>query len=70
MKSGEWDKLRDKGEWLRDSADLRVPLPLPADGTLYRIYVGLYDSSSLERVPLLNDTSDENAVVIDLPGLP
>ena len=67
---GEWDKLQDSGEWLRDSADLRVPLPLPADGGPHKIYVELYNPSSLERVPLLNDTSGENAVVINLSGLP
>jgi hypothetical protein len=72
----EWNKLRKEGEWLRDSADLRipsvgrsVPLPLPADGGPYRIYVGLYDPVTLERVPVLNDASGENAVVINLPDL-
>ena len=67
---GEWHRLREEGEWVRDSADLRVSLPLPADGGPYKIYVGLYDPAILERVPVLNDTSGENAVVIDLPELP
>ncbi|GAB4543534.1 MAG: hypothetical protein Kow0063_36790 [Anaerolineae bacterium] len=62
----EWNRLREGGEWLRDSADLRIPLPLPAGGGPYRIYVGLYDPVTLERVPVLNDMSGENAVVIDL----
>jgi len=70
LNSSEWDRLRDKEEWLRDSADLRVPLPLPADGAPYRIYVGLYDPATFERVPVLNDSSGENAVIIDLPDLP
>ncbi len=65
----EWNRLQVKGEWLRDTADLRLPLPLPADAGPYRIYVGLYDPSTFERVPLLNDTSGENAVVIDLSNL-
>jgi 4-amino-4-deoxy-L-arabinose transferase-like glycosyltransferase len=69
LSSSEWDRLQDTGEWLRDSADLLVPLPLSADGEPYKIYVGLYDPATLERVPVLNDTSDENAVVISLPGL-
>jgi len=34
------------------------------------IYVGLYDPDTFERVPVLNDTSGENAVVIDLSELP
>jgi 4-amino-4-deoxy-L-arabinose transferase-like glycosyltransferase len=70
LNSSEWYRLRDKGEWLRDSADLNVPLPLPADGAPYRIYVGLYDPATFERVPVLNDSSGENAVIIDLPDLP
>jgi hypothetical protein len=70
LTSSEWHRLREEGEWLRDTAMLRVPLPLPVDGGPYRIYVGLYDPETFERVPVLNDTSGENAVVIDLPGLP
>jgi 4-amino-4-deoxy-L-arabinose transferase-like glycosyltransferase len=69
LTSEEWNKLRNKGEWLRDSADLRIPLPLPAGGA-YRVYVGLYDPVTLDRVPVLNDTSGENAVVINLLDLP
>ena len=59
-----------KGEWLRDTADLRLPLPLPANGEPFRLFVGFYDPDTLERVPILNDTSGENAAVIDLPVLP
>jgi hypothetical protein len=70
LTSSEWHRLREEGEWLRDGTDLHVPVPLPSDGGPYRIYVGLYDPRTFERVPVLNDTSGENAVVIDLPGLP
>ncbi len=66
LTSDEWNKLREEGAWLRDSADLRLPLPVPADDGPYRIYVGLYDPDTFERVPVLNDVSGENAVVIDL----
>jgi hypothetical protein len=65
----EWNKLQEEGEWLRDTADLRLPLPLPTGGGPYRIYVGLYDPDTLERVPMLDDASGENAFVIDLPVL-
>lgn len=65
-----WDTLQQQREWLRDTADLRLPLPLASTGGPYRLYVGFYDPDTLQRVPLLNDTSGENAVVIDLPALP
>jgi hypothetical protein len=65
-----WHALEQKGEWLRDAADLHVPLPLPAAGQPYRLYVGFYDPNTLERVPVVNDSSGENAVIIDWPALP
>jgi 4-amino-4-deoxy-L-arabinose transferase-like glycosyltransferase len=65
-----WQTLQKKGEWLRDTADLRLPLPLPAGQGPYRLYVGFYDPNTLERVPIVNDTSGENAVVIEVPSLP
>ena len=64
-----WNAWQQKGEWLRDTADLRLPLPLPAEGAPYRLYIGFYNPATFERVPLVNDTSGENAVVIDLSGL-
>lgn len=66
----EWNELRDSGEWLRDSADLQLPLPLPTGEGPYRIYIGFYDPDTFERVPVIDDTSGENAVVIDLSALP
>ncbi len=64
LDSSEWHRLREKNEWLRDSADLRLPVSLSAHQGPYRIYVGLYDPNTLERVPLMNDSSGENAAVI------
>ncbi|NJN93026.1 MAG: glycosyltransferase family 39 protein [Anaerolineales bacterium] len=62
-----WNVLQQKGEWLRDTADLNLSLPLPAGGEPYQLYVGFYDPKTLERVPLIGDTSAENAVIIRLP---
>ena len=69
LDSDEWRKLQEEGGWLRDTADLRIPLPLPSGGGPYGIYVGLYDPETLERVSVVNDMSGENAVVVELPGL-
>lgn len=66
----EWNDLRERGEWLRDTADLPFPLPLSPDDGPYRIYIGFYHPDTFERTPLINDTSGENAVVIDLSTLP
>jgi len=66
----EWDSLRRAGEWLRDAADLHLPQPLPDAAGPYRIFVGLYNPETMERAPLVNDTSGESAVVIQLPQLP
>ena len=63
-----WQNLYTAGEWLRDTADLQ--LPLPVDEGPYQIYVGLYNPATFERVPILNDTSGENAVILSLPDLP
>jgi hypothetical protein len=65
-----WQALQQQGEWLRDTAELRLPQPLPADGAPYRLYLGFYDPATLARVPLLNDTSGESAAVIDWPLSP
>lgn len=67
LQSRRWERLQEEGEWLRDTADLPFPIPLPAAGGPLRIYVGLYHPDTFERAPLLNDTSGENAVVIELP---
>jgi hypothetical protein len=66
----DWTALQQRREWLRDSADLTLPLPLPPTDGPYRLYIGFYDPNTLDRVPLINDASGENAAVIDLPELP
>jgi 4-amino-4-deoxy-L-arabinose transferase-like glycosyltransferase len=65
----QWQALYNSGEWLRDMAHLQLPLPLAADDGPFQIYVGIYNPVTFERVPLLNDTSGENAAVLALPGL-
>jgi hypothetical protein len=65
-----WRQWQQKGEWLRDTAELTLPQPLnQADGP-YRLYVGFYDPVTQQRVPLLNDTSGENAAIIEIPPFP
>jgi len=51
------------GTVLPETTWLSLPLDLPA-GT-YKIYVGLYRPDTLERLPLLNDTSGENALILE-----
>jgi len=46
-------QLNEQGEWLRDTADIHMPVGLPA-GT-YRLVVGLYDPDTFERVPVIAD---------------
>ncbi len=62
------DQLRKQGEWLRDTADLPLPQPLPS-GT-YRLLVGLYDPDTFQRVPLVADRSGENAVLLITVSVP
>ena len=57
-----------KDEWLRDSADMRLPKGL-TPGT-YRLLVGLYDPDMLQRVPVVADQSGENAVLLETVTVP
>jgi hypothetical protein len=67
----QWDHtLTEPGAWLRDTADLAIPLPFSPGQGPYRLYVGFYDPGTLQRLPLVNDTSGENAVIVELPALP
>jgi len=54
----------------REATRLRLPRPFPAKGAPYRLYTGLYDPGTLTRFPLREDTSGENAVIIDFPPQP
>ena len=55
-------------DWIRDSAYLTVPPNLPAGR--YRLLVGLYDPQTLDRLPVVDDHSGENAVEIEEFVLP
>lgn len=68
LTGGVMGQLKDQGEWLRDTADLVLPESLPP-GT-YRLWVGLYDPTTLERVPLVADSSGENAVLLETISSP
>lgn len=61
-------RLTAQGEWLRDTAHLTLPASL-APGR-YRLLVGLYDPDTFERLPLLDDQSGENAVVLQTVQVP
>ncbi len=53
------------GAIFKDTNRVQWPADLsPGD---YRLFIGFYDPATLERLPLINDTSGENAVV--LPGI-
>jgi len=60
----EWQELKEEQQWLRDTAILQLPLPISPEGGPYQLFLGVYDPATLERVPLLNDTSGENAIVL------
>jgi hypothetical protein len=68
LTGGMMGQLKEQGEWLRDSADLALPENLPPDA--YRLLAGLYDPTTLERVPLIGDTSGENAVLLERVSIP
>jgi hypothetical protein len=61
-------RLIEQNEWLRDSTALAVPAGLAAGE--YRLLVGLYDPDTFERVPLIADTSGENAVLLTTLRVP
>jgi hypothetical protein len=68
LTGGMMGQLKEQGEWLRDTADLVLPESLPSG--VYRLFVGLYDPTTLERVPLVADTSGESAVLLETISIP
>lgn len=62
------EQARQQGECLRDTADLKLPQQLPS--ATYRLLVGLYDPDTFERVPVVDDQSGENAVILKTVVVP
>lgn len=60
-----WQDLREANDLLRYTAMIPMPIPLPEEPLA--VYVGLYHPDTFERLPLLNDSSGENAAVIPFP---
>ena len=50
------------GELVRERSRLQVPEDVPAGS--YRLWVGVYRLDTLERLPILGDTSGENAALL------
>lgn len=67
--AGQWLRAQDEGQRVRDTADLRLPLPLAPEQGPYHVYIGFYDPDTFERLPVIDDASGENAVVIDLSSV-
>jgi hypothetical protein len=68
LTNGVMSQLQVHSEWLRDTADLTLPDNLPPGD--YRLLVGLYNPDTFERVPVLNDASGENAVLLETISVP
>jgi hypothetical protein len=55
------------GRTIRERSVLQLPRGTPPDG--YTLWVGLYRLDTLERLPVVGDTSGENAVPLRLEGI-
>jgi hypothetical protein len=51
---------RSRGAQLRTATVLNLPAVLPKDS--YTLWIGLYEPSTLQRVPVVQDASGENAI--------
>jgi hypothetical protein len=60
--TSRWDELAQNDTAIRDGAALPIPPDL-APGR-YRLLVGFYHPQTFERLPVLNDRSGENAIVL------
>ena len=56
------------GETVVDVVDIPIPADLPFGE--YRVLAGLYQWDTLERIPVINDTTGENAVRLEIITIP
>lgn len=52
------------GQVIRETVELAVPAGLEPGGEAYRLWVGMYQLETLERLPVQDDRSGENAVLL------
>jgi len=61
--NGQWPTdTWKKGEWITDVVQLTLPSALPAGP--YRLLVGMYRVDSGERLPVADDATGQNAVML------
>ena len=65
-----WRELDKQNELLRNTARFVLAQPLAVEGAPYSIYIGFYNPQTFERVPVVNDSSGENAIVLDVVEIP
>jgi hypothetical protein len=58
--SSRWERLVAHNSVIRDDSMLDLPADLSSGA--YKVLVGLYDPDNLDRLPVVNDQSGENAV--------
>jgi hypothetical protein len=66
--SQPFDGLYPTSQWLPGETvaqPLEVDLPLDLAAGPYSLYVGLYRLDTMTRLPVANDTSGENALILD-----
>lgn len=52
------------GQVIRETVELAVPAGLEPGGEAYRLWAGMYQLETLERLPVQDDRSGENAVLL------
>ena len=60
--SAKWDMAKEKKHRLRDETTLSIPVNLPPG--VYQLYTSLYNPATFERYQILNDVSNEDAVLL------